>query len=814
MSRLSHNLRSAFRLLFKRPGFSVIVILTLAVGIGLNTAVFSTLDTLLLGPLPGIKNSDELVYLFRTHPGVAMSSNSIPHFRDLTERSRNVFSGVTAWTFMPFSMAAGGRAQRFFGQIASGNYFELLGVQPARGRLFTPADDSGRNAHPIAVISYASWQGMFGGDLNIVGRSVVLNGSPYTIVGVTAKEFIGTIRIATPALWVPLSQLGQLYPQYAAFYDQRNQNFMELWARLKPGVTLVQARTAMTPLVAGLKDLDPVDYKDAGIRIDGVGESGIHPSLKTAQVGLTSVVMALVAALLLIACVNVANLFLARARDRSREMAIRLAIGAGRGALVSQLLTESLVIAMVSGVAGLGLGRWVMALINRVKPPIDIDISAGLHLSPRVLVFTLLVSLITALVFGLAPALQATRPDLVPALKGASAAGAARSRMSRGLVVAQMALSLVLLVCAGLFVRDLQTATSIDKGFVSDHALIASVDPGLQGYARGRTREFYRQFKDGLIATPGVRGVAFTDNLPLGPGQSDMNVTVAGYTPAQHENMGIEYSAVTPGYFDVMKIPVRRGREFTARDDSAATPVIVVNQRFADRFWPGQDVVGRMVHLESRKEDVQIVGVVPTGKYERLGEDPRAYMYFPVEQHWSFGMTVIVRTAGDPSALAGKLRAEIAALDPNMPVNELQPLDTHLGFALLPARLVGSTLGAFGILGLLLASIGIYGVMAYSVSQRKREIGIRMAVGAGAGDVTSLVMREGLTLALIGMAVGLAGAVGAAQLVKTQLYSHQALDPATFGIVPLILLGAAALGVWVPARRASAVDPVTVLRMD
>ncbi|HEY2824824.1 MAG TPA: ABC transporter permease [Gemmatimonadales bacterium] len=814
MSRISHNLKSAFRLLFKRPGFSVIVILTLALGIGLNTAAFSTLDTLLLSPLPGTRNSNELVYLFRTSPGADMNSNSIPHYRDVAARTGNLFSGVTVWDFRPFSMSAGGRAQLFFGQLVAGNYFDLLGAKAERGRLFTPADDSGRGAHPVVVLNYSAWQGMFGADPNIVGRSVVLNGSPYTVIGVTEKDFVGTIRIVRPALWAPLSQLGQLYPQDTGYFNQRNQNFLEMWARLKPGVTIAQARAAMPGLIAGLKDVDPVDYKDAGMRIESVAESGIHPAIKSSQVGLTSVVIALVGALLLIACVNVANLFLARARDRSREMAIRLAIGAGRKALITQLLVESLVIALASGVVGLALGRWVMALVNRVKPPFALEVSANLHLSPRVLLFTLLVSVVTALLFGLAPALQTTRPDLVPALKGAAPGGSVRSRMSQGLVIAQMALSLILLVCSGLFVRDLGTATQVDKGFQSDHALTASMDPGLQGYNRGRTREFYHQLADALAATPGTKAVAFTSNLPLSGGESDMLVTVPGYTPAQHENMGIQYSAVTPGFFAAMAMPVLRGRGFTAQDDSAAAPVIVVNQRFVDRFWPGQDPLGRIVHLESRKEDVRIVGVVPTGKYQRLGEDPTAFMYFPVEQHWDYGMALVARTVGDPLGLVGQLRSSVTALDPNMPLVEVQTLDNYLGFALLPARLAGATLGSFGILGLVLASIGIYGVMAYAVSQRKREIGIRMAIGADAAAVTGLVMREGLTLALIGTGVGLVGAVGAAQLVKTQLYSHQALDLATFGLVPVILLAAAALGVWVPARRASSVDPVTVLRQD
>ncbi|MDE3216528.1 MAG: ABC transporter permease [Gemmatimonadota bacterium] len=813
MSTLLNDLRYARRILVKSPLFTTVVVLTLALGIGLNTAVFSAIDTLLLKPLPGVRAPNELVQVYRTWPGnVQFGSNSIPYYESVRDNSAGAFSGTAAWAFVPVSLSAQGRAQRVFGMAVSANFFSVLGVTPLRGRTFVPEEAEGRGAHPVAVLSYAGWQTLFGGDPDVVGHTVVLDGRNYQIVGIAARGFNGIISIVAPTVFLPLTQINELRPGDGDLYAQRGSNFLNVVARLRPGVTVAQAAGRMDVLARQLVARFPDDYKGSGIELVPQPQAGLHPTLRGAEVGLSAVVMAVVAVLLLIACVNVANLFLARARDRAREMAIRLSLGARRGALVRQLLTESLVFALVSGVAGLAVAWWAIGLANRVRLPMDIDFRPDLAVSPVVLAFTLGVTVVTAFLFGLAPALQATRPSMIPALKGEAAAGESRSRLTRVLVVAQMALSIVLLVCAGLFLRNLEAATTLDKGFDSDHAVVASVDPGLQGYTRPRAEQFYRQLTQRLAANPDVTAVGLAGWLPLGLDESDSGVGVPGYTPAKDENMSIQYDVVSPGYFRAMGIPLREGRGFTAQDDSAAAGAIVVNQQFAGHFWPGQDALGKTVHVHGR--DCTVVGVVPTGKYQRLGEAPTAYMYLPQAQDWTYGMTVVIRTRGDPMAVVPQLRAEVAALDPNLPLADVRTLSEHLGIALLPARLTGWVLGIFGLLGLVLASIGIYGVMAYSVAQRTREIGIRMAIGAAGGAVVGLLMRQGMALVATGAALGLAAAAGIAQVIRGQLYGGSGLDPLTFVVVPVVLVLVAMGAIWIPAKRAAALDPVRALRQD
>ena len=814
MGRLANDLKLARRLLVKSPAFTAVVVVTLALGIGLNTAVFSAVDAMLLRPLPGVRSPDELVQVFRSHRGGdRYRASSIPHFNDLRERSRDVFSGVAAWSLEYLSLSTSERPQRVLGTMVSANYFSVLGVGAARGRVFTPDEDVGRGAHPVVVLSDAGWRGLFAGDPGVVGRAVVLNGRSYTVVGVTPPAFKGMAPAVAPALWIPLMQLGHVRPGYDGAFDERDNSFVSVVARLRSGVGLGLANDRMAALIAQLGTEHPDYYRDSGINLVPQSKAGnIHPGFRDAQLGLSAVVMAVVGVLLLIACANVANLFLARARGRDREMAVRLSLGAGRGAIARQLLTESLAFAGAAGLAGLAVAWWAIGLVNRVSLPMEVDFRPDLRLSPLVLVFTMLVTVGTGLVFGLIPAFQATRPSLVPALKGEAPAGGPRSRMSRGLVVAQSALSILLLVCAGLFLRSLKAATSIDTGFVSDNLFVAELDPGMQGYARARSEAFYRALAERLAATPSVRAVGLGRHMPMGFSGSAEDVVVPGYAPRPHEDLFMSYNTVSPGYFEAMGIPIVRGRGFTARDDSAAPPALVVNQRFSERFWPGQDALGRTVRMGGR--DHTVIGVVPTGKYFSLGEEPTPFMYVAQAQHWRAGMAIFVRTAGAPSAIAATLRSEVAALDPNLPLSNARTMNSHLGIALLPSRLSGAALGVFGLLALGLASVGIYGVVAYSVAQRTREIGIRMALGAAASDAVLLVMRQGLAPVLVGTALGLAGALAVSRLIRSLLYGGSALDPVTFAAVPLVLVGVAMLATWIPARRAAAVDPVLALRQE
>ena len=811
MSTFFADLRYAVRVLRSKPGFTSIAVLTLALGIGLNTTVFSAIEALALRPLPGVRNEAQLVQLYRTYPGgFNYGSSSVPHYLDVRERATDVFSGVAAWTYAPLSVSTGGQTQRVMGAIVSANFFNILGATAQLGRTFVSDEDASPGAHPVAVVGYGTWQGLFGGDPQIIGRTVTLNGQRYTIVGVTSAEFKGAVPMVPPTFYVPLMQLGQIMPGDRDRLEERGSNFMQMLARLRDGVTIAQAQARMKTIVASMREQYPRDYERSEILLVAQTDAGLHPQFRSAQIRLSSLVMAVVVMLLLIACVNVANLFLARAGDRAREMAVRLSLGARRGQLVRQLLTESLVFSIVSGAAGLVLAWWTIGLANQIRLPIDFALDPDLRLSLPVLLFTLGVSLLTGFLFGLAPALQSTKPALVPALKGAAASGGPRSRASRALVVAQMALSIVLLVSAGLFLRNVRAAVSIDKGFISDNLLLAAVDPGVQGYNRTRTEEFYRRLAERLRAQPNVKAVAFANMVPLGLSNQQTGVSIPGYTPSANENLSLDYNVVTPGYFDAMGIPLLSGRGITAEDDSAAQGAVVVNQQFARRFFAGASPIGHTVQASGR--DFTIVGLVRDGKYRSLGEPPRAYIYFPQAQRWDAAMAIHVRTNGDPTELAPIIRAEVAAIDADLPVSDVRTMNSHLGIALLPARLAGTVLGVFGALGLLLAAVGMYGVMSYSVSQRRREIGIRVAIGAARGQVLGLVMRQGLWMVAVGTVIGLVGALAGARLVRGMLYGETGIDAMTFVGVPLVLIGVAAVAIWFPARRAATVDPMVALR--
>ncbi len=810
---LRQDLRFALRMFIKSPLFTTVVVLTLAFGIGLNTAVFAAVDAMLLRPLAGVRDAESLVQLYRTAPGgEQFNSNSIPHYVDLRDRTKGVFSGVALWSFQFVNITADGPPQNVAAQMVSANFFSVLGVNALRGRMFTPDEDVGRGAHPVAVISYGAWKSLFASDEKVIGRSIPVNGQAMTIVGVAPADFGGAMPMVQPVLWVPLMQLEQIRPGSGSDFENRGNNFNNVIARLAPGVTVAQARARLSALLGELRTEYPVEYKDRGINLIRQMDAGIHPMLRGAQVGLSAVVMVVVGILLIIACVNVANLFLARARDRAREMAIRIALGARRSALIRQLLVESLLFSVVAGAVGLLVAVWAISIANRIDIPMNIHFSPDLRLSPLVMGFALAVTALTGMLFGIMPALQATRPSLIPALKGEAPAGESRSRTSKGLVIAQMALSMVLLVCAALFLVNLRSATTLDKGFSGENILLADLSPGLQGYPKARTQQFYRQIADRLRTDPRVRDVAYIEDVPLGVSNSDRGVTIPGYVPAPNEGMSVMYTRATPGYFQTMGVAMRAGRDFTAQDDSATTPVLIVNERFAERFWPGQQAVGKTVQTSGR--DFTVIGVVATGKYMRLGEDPTAFMYFAQNQLFTASMSLVVHTNGEPTAVIPTVLREIAAFDADLPVANVRTMDTHLGIALLPARVAGTALGVFGLIGLLLASVGMYGVMAYSVSQRTREIGIRMAIGATAANVIRLIMRQGLTLVMIGAGIGLLGAIGASRFLASVLYGADAIDPVTFVVVPVVLIGVAALATFVPARRAALVNPAITIRAE
>ena len=811
MRGLAKDLQYSLRMLTKSPLFTGVALLTLVLGIGLNATTFSAVNGLLLRPLGGVEQPERLVQLYRQWPGIEYGSNSIPHYQDLRDRSGEVFSDVAAWFFTPVAMSSEGRNERLFGMVVSANFFQTYGVQPLYGRAFLPGvEDRDPGAHPVVMLGHAFWQERFGGDRQMVGSTVELNGLAYEVVGIAPREFTGPMVGADPPLYLPLMMQPMLMPGDNRI-DSRGNNNMTVVARLQDGVGLQRAESALDAILLGLREEHPRSYEDqVGTTLVPQLDAGMHPSMRGAQAAMATLMLSVVGLLLLVACVNVANLFLARARERRQEMAVRMSLGAGRWRVVRQLLVESLVFSVIAGAASLALALVATRLLSRIRPPMDGPFAFDFGLDSRVLLFTAAISLGTGLLFGLAPAMQSSRARLVATSRGSSVQ---RSRASRLLVVGQMALSLVLLISAGLFLRSMQGAMGIDPGFRDPgHLAMASVDPGLQGYDEAQARAFYDRLQDELLARPEIDAVGFVETLPLGFGNSDRGVEIPGYEFAEGERNSLHYTQISPGYLEAMGTSVLEGRTFTRADDAGAEPVIVINRAFAERFWPGESALGRIVGTAGA--DRRIVGVVETGKYRSLGEDPTEFMYLPQRQVFSSGMTAVARTSGPPALALATLRSTVAGIDSELALFDLRTMEDHMGIALMPARVGGIVLGFFGTLGLLLAAVGIYGVMDYSVVQRRREMRVRVALGADRPTVTRLVLSEGLRLAVFGAVVGLLGAAGAARLVEGMLYQTRALDPLTFAAVPAILLVVAAAAVYLPARRAANTDPVRALAAE
>jgi predicted permease len=813
MNNLVHDLKIAVRMLLKNPLFTLAAVATLALGIGLNTAVFSAVYDFIFKPLPGVEEPDDLVQIYRSWPGIQYGSNSIPHYFDLRDRSEDFFSGVAAWSLEATSVSTQGQSEMRLGKMVSANYFQVMGVNAELGRVFIP-EEEGRatGASPVVLISHNFWQTRFSGDPEVLGRTMVVNGYPYEILGVLPSEFRGVIPILQADVWVPLMMQLEFKPGFNRF-ESRGNNFMQVIARLRPGVTPEVAQAGLNGITLQLREEMPEEYDEPEMYLVPQSEVTLTPEMRNAALGMSGVTMGVVALLLLIACVNVANLFLARAQDRKKEVGVRLSLGASRRRVVTQLLVESMVFSLVAGAAGLLLAFVAVKGASRITLPIDMPHSFDLAINTPVLLFSLVIAVLAGVLFGLAPALQASRPDLVTALKGEiSAEGVRGSRTSRVLVIGQMALSFVLLISAGLFIQNLTAATDVDKGFNPDNVLVAAMDPSLQGYEREQTQQFYRDLLDRVRAVPGVTAAALGESVPLGFSSSDTSVDIPGYDPSPEERMSIRYNRVSPEYFAAMGTPIIQGREFTDEDVADAPGAIIVNQHFADRFWPGESPIGKQVNSSGMERTV--VGLVPTGKYGSLGEAPMAHQYFPLAQSFGAGTYLHVRTSAEPETLISPVREIVRSLDPDLPIFDVKTLNNHLGIALMPARLAGIVLGAFGVLGLILASVGIYGVMAYSVAQRTREIGIRVAIGADRGDVTGMVIRQGLRLVAVGGALGLLGALGASQLIKSLLLTGRGVDPVSFVTVPVVLGAVALVATYLPARKAATVDPVRALKYE
>jgi len=811
--KLLRDLRFSVRMLAKSPVFTLAAVSTLALGIGLNAATFSAVRGILLRPLGGTESPDDLVQLYRKWPGMDYGSNSVPHYQDLRDRTGDVFSDVAAWGFVQAAMSVDGQPERLMGLMVSANFFQTYGAEMLLGRPFIPGEeDRGPGAHPVVVLGNTLWHNRFGGDPEVIGRTIDINGHRFEIVGVTRPEFKGPATFADVPFYAPLMMQHEINPGYDML-EARGNNSLNVEARLRPGVTIGRAEQRLDAVLAELGEELPDSYDDqVGTSVVPQKMAGFHPTLRDAQVGMSTVITVVVALLLLIACVNVANLFLARAQDRRREMGIRLSLGAGKSDIIRQLLTEALVFSLLGGLAGLALAWGAVHVLGGIRPPMDGPWYFDVSIDRVVLGFTFAIAVGAGLIFGLAPALHAARPDTMAAIKSDSERGG-KSRASRALVVVQMALSLVLLISSGLFLRSLQRAALIDPGIDDPRNLVTlSMDPSLRGYDDTRTQAFFDRLMEEVRALPEIQTVGMIDALPLGLGGSDRGVDIPGYEFAEGELRSIMYGIVTEGYLEAAGVRLVEGRTFERRDDATAPPVIIVNQEFRDHFWPGESGVGKIVRTAG--EDRTVIGVVETGKYRSLGEQDTQYMYLSQRELLSSEMSLVARTSGDPTIALGHIRQAVRELDPDLPVYDVRSVENHMGIALMPARLGGSVLGLFGLLGLTLAAVGIYGVMAYSVSRRRREIGIRIALGARRGRVIGMVLGEGLRLVVIGALLGLAAAVAAARLVSGMLYGASPLDPVAFVGVPLVLVGVAALAVLLPARRAASLQPMRTLRAE
>jgi len=807
------DFRYASRQLIRNPGFTLAAIICLSLGIGANTATFSLADSLLFR-MPEVREPERLVRLFvEWSSGLKFGSFSFPDYLDVRDHS-GVFAGLIAESLLPLHLSAGDRNERIAGSIVSGNYFSELGIKIPLGRGFSPEEDRTPGTHPVTVIGHGIWQRRFGANPDIIGNSLVLNGQPYTVIGVAPEGFQGTNIGIAPELWVPMMMQEQLRPGRSQMQNRGNHWIGFITGRLKPGVTLSQARSALAAFMRGLEEQYPGSNTGKTVVVYPESEASLHPMLRGTFVGFMALMFAVVGLILILACANVAGLLLARMAARRREFGIRMALGCGRGRLVRQLLAESMVLSGLAGVLGLLLGISLIRLLETLRPPTDIPIRLSVAIDWRVLGFTALAAVLTGILFGLAPALSAVHQNLIPALKEGSYAEHGRtSGLRKLLVVGQVALSFTLLVAAGLTVHSLQNAHNLDPGFDPENLLIAGTDLPLQGYTEETGRIFYRSLRERIERLPGVVAVGLGRTIPLNLSSSQTAVVPEGYsTPPGSNNPSIDYNIVDHGYFAAMGIPVLRGRGFTVRDDADAPPVLMVNESFAKRFWPDRNPIGRKVRASGPGSEFEVVGVVKDGKYFSLGEDPKPFMYFSHAQRYAGDMILHVRSAGAPGALLPAVRREIGALDRQLPVSDLRTMKAALGFALLPARLAAQAVSAFAFLALLLAATGLYGVMAYRVSQGSREIGVRMALGARPKDVQAWVVRKGMRLALLGLAAGLAGGLALAQLMSGLLYGISPVDPFSFGASLLVLSGVALAACYVPARRATRVDPMRVLR--
>src|SRR5579863_8800077 len=812
---LWQDLRYSARGLRKNPGFTAIVVLTLALGIAANTTVLSWISSTLLNPIPGVAHTSDLVTIMRgdrtDHPTPPFSYLDL---RDLSERTQT-FSGILGYHDDYISLTSAAKPERLYGALTTANYFDVLGVRPILGRTFLPEEGTPPARAAVVVIGYAVWQSHFAGDPQIVGKTIQINRHPYSVIGVAPRDFTGCAPGLRAELWMPLPMDRDVWgPDRPA---RRGTFWLNVLGKLRPGVTKNQAQAELNLLMRGIAERFPEDHRDSPneISLDPLWRSpfGINGYLYK----ILPMLLGLAGVLLLLACANVASLLLVRSVGRRREIAIRLGMGASRNQIIRQFLIESLLLGLLGGTAALVITKWTSRSLVAFFPPTPIPLTNDAHIDQRVLFVTIAVSILAAILFGILPALRSSSLPVQSVLKEEATSVSLtlhKGRLLSGLVVAQISLSLVLLVCAGLFTRSLQKAQQSDPGFEASHLLLASYELSPAGYTRATGAAFDRQVLDRLSALPGVESLSLADFSPLSFSIHTDYLQIEGYVPQPHESMEISRAIVGPNYFRTLRTSVISGREFTEADTVDSQLVAVVNQAFVDRYWPGEDAIGKQV--TDGRDRYTIVGVARNAKYRSLTSPTDPVIYLPMYQSYrsTQDTTIHLRTTGDPLTMASSVEETIHQLNPELPLFNVNPLSVTMQLGTLFGRIAATFAGSFGLLAMLLAAVGIYGVVAYSTRQRTREIGIRVALGAERGGIYRLVLDQGFRLTLAGLVVGTVLAVAFTRLLKAQLFGVSETDAITFASVGLLLAVVALVACHIPARRAARVDPMVALRHE
>ena len=807
------DVRLAARMLRRAPFYAGFAVFVIALGVGANTAIFTVLDSVLLRPPTGVAEPERLASIYTSdYSGPRFGATSYPDVLELGE-AEGVFDDVAAYSLRTISMVGDGWTARELGEVVTADYFRVLGVRPAAGRFFSPEETEPGRMSQVAVIGHDLWRRHFEGRADAVGSTISVMGQPLTVIGVAPPDFSGSMHGLGTRVWLPVGA-----PREILGFDpmhRGNRGFL-VRARLPDGLAVPAAQEALNVVAARLHAEYPEEWTDVDNRsrvftILPESEARVPPSMKGAVVGILGAAMAAMLVLLLIACTNVANLMLSRSTARRAEMGVRIALGATRGRIARHLLAESLLLALAGGAGGVVLAYWLMRLLQTVRIP-GLHVTIQIGMDWRVLAYATAVTLATGLLFGLAPALQASGAP-APLIRDDPPRGR-RLRLRETLIVVQVASSLVLLTTGGLLLRSLGAMRGADTGYAADDVVIANFDLGLEGYSPERAAAFYDAVSGRVAALAATESLTLAEQVPLGLGWSRRRIHVEGYQPAAGEDMEFPGNRVGPGWFRTMGMALVRGRDFTTADRAGAAPVIIVSEAFARRFWPGQDAIGQRVGLLGTDGPyAEVIGIAPDAKYRSVDEEPQPYFYFPYLQHPATDMTLIARGRSDPGALAAAVRAAAREAAPTLPPPTVRTFRDHLSLARLPQRMAALVLSALGLLAVSIAVVGLYGLVAFTVARRAREFGIRVALGAGAGEVRRLVLGGTLRLTAIGIAFGAPVAVAAAVLMRPVLMTSP-VDPVPFLGVPALLALSALLAGHAPARRAARQDPAVVLRAD